>query len=40
MSLQALMALLGHVSTEMTLRYAALAAPAIRNAYEEAMGKA
>ena len=27
MSLQALMALLGHVSTEMTLRYAALAAP-------------
>jgi hypothetical protein len=32
--------LLGHVSTEMTLRYAALAAPAIRNAYEEAMGKA
>ena len=40
MSLQALMALLGHVSTEMTLRYAALAAPAIRTAYEEAMGKA
>jgi len=31
------MALLGHVSTEMTLRHAALAAPAIRNAYEEAM---
>ena len=30
MSLQALMALLGHVSTEMTLRYAALAAPAVR----------
>ena len=27
MSLQALMALLGHVTTEMTLRYAALAAP-------------
>jgi hypothetical protein len=40
MSLQALMALLGHVSTEMTLRYAALAAPAVRTAYEEAMNKA
>src|SRR5262249_53786266 len=40
MSLQALMALLGHVSAEMTLRYAALAAPAIRTAYEEAMNKA
>jgi hypothetical protein len=40
MSLQALMALLGHVSTEMTLRYAALAAPAVRMAYEEAMSKA
>jgi hypothetical protein len=40
MSLQALMALLGHVSTEMTLRYASLAAPAIRTAYEEAMNKA
>jgi hypothetical protein len=40
MSLQALMALLGHVSAEMTLRYAALAAPAIRTAYEEAMSKA
>jgi hypothetical protein len=40
MSLQALMALLGHVSTEMTLRYAALAAPAVRTAYDEAMGKA
>ena len=38
MSLQTLMALL--VSTEMTLRYAALAAPAVRTAYEEAMGKA
>jgi len=32
MSLQALMALLGHVSTEMTLRYASLASPAIRAA--------
>ena len=40
MSLQALMALLGHVTTEMTLRYATLAAPAVRTAYEEAMGKA
>jgi hypothetical protein len=41
MSLQALMALLGqHVSTEMTLRYASLAAPTIRAAYEEAMSKA
>jgi site-specific recombinase XerD len=40
MSLQALMALLGHVSTEMTLRYASLAAPTVRAAYEEAMGKA
>jgi len=38
MSLQALMAL--HVTTEMTLRYASLAAPAIRTAYEEAMSKA
>lgn len=40
MSLQALMALLGHVTTEMTLRYASLAAPTIRVAYEEAMTKA
>ena len=40
MSLQALMALLGHVSTEMTLRYASLAAPTVRIAYEEAMNKA
>jgi hypothetical protein len=40
MSLQALMALLGHVSTEMTLRYASLAAPTIRAAYEQAMDKA
>jgi len=39
MSLQALMALLGHVTTEMTLRYASLAAPTIRIAYEEAMSK-
>lgn len=40
MSLQALMALLGHVTTEMTLRYASLASPVIRAAYEEAMSKA
>jgi hypothetical protein len=39
MSLQALMALLGHVTTEMTLRYASLTAPAIRIAYEEPMSK-
>jgi integrase len=37
MSLQALMALLGHVSAEMTLRYASLASPTIRAAYEDAM---
>ena len=34
------MALLGHVSAEMTLRYASLAAPTVRAAYEEAMSKA
>jgi len=39
MSLQALMALLGHVTAEMTLRYAALASPTIRAAYDTAMGK-
>ena len=39
MSLQALMALLGHVSAEMTLRYASLASPTVRAAYEEAMSK-
>lgn len=39
MSLQALMALLGHVTAEMTLRYATLANPALRSAYDEAMGK-
>ena len=38
MSLQTLMALLGHVSTEMS-GYAGLA-PAVRTAYEEAMSKA
>ena len=40
MSLQALMALLGHVSAEMTLRYASLASPTIRAAYEDAIAKA
>ena len=39
MSLQALMALMGHVSAEMTLRYASLASPTIRAAYEQAMSK-
>ena len=39
MSLQALMALLGHVSPEMTLRYASLASPTVRAAYETAMTK-
>jgi len=40
MSLQALMALLGHVSAEMTLRYASLASPTVRTAYDQAMNKA
>jgi len=39
MSLQALMALLGHVTPQMTLRYATLASPTLRSAYDEAMGK-
>jgi integrase len=39
MSLQALMALMGHVSAEMTLRYASLASPTVRAAYETAMTK-
>ena len=39
MSLQALMALMGHVSAEMTLRYALLASPTVRAAYEAAMNK-
>lgn len=39
MSLQALMAVLGHVTPEMTLRYAALASPTLRAAYDEAIGK-
>jgi hypothetical protein len=40
MSLPALMALLGHVSAQMTLRYAALASPTVRAAYDQAMSKA
>ena len=39
MSLQALMALLGHVTPEMTLRYAALADGTVRDAYDAAMTK-
>lgn len=39
MSLQALMALMGHVSPEMTLRYASLSSPTVRAAYEAAMTK-
>jgi Phage integrase family len=39
MSLPALMALLGHVTPEMTLRYAKLASPTVRTAYQAAMDK-
>jgi len=39
MSLQALMALLGHATPEMTLRYAALADTTVRAAYDTAMSK-
>ena len=39
MSLQALMALLGHVTPEMTLRYATLANPTVRAGYDAAIGK-
>jgi site-specific recombinase XerD len=39
MSLQGLMALLGHVTPEMTLRYATLASPTLWAGYDEAMGK-
>jgi integrase len=39
LSLPALMALLGHQTPEMTLRYATLASPTLRTAYDEAMGK-
>lgn len=38
-SLPALMALMGHVTPDMTLRYARLASPVIRSSYEEAMVK-
>jgi hypothetical protein len=37
MSMQALMALLGHVTREMTLRYASLANDTVRKAYDQAM---
>ena len=39
MSLQALMALLGHVTPEMTIRYATLASPTLRAAYDDSVGK-
>lgn len=39
MSIQALMALLGHVTPEMTLRYATLASPPLRAAYDDSVGK-
>lgn len=39
MSLQALMALLGHVTPQMTLRYATLASPTLRDAYDQAMAR-
>jgi integrase len=39
MSLQALMTLLGHRSPEMTIRYARLASPTLKAAYDEAAGK-
>jgi integrase len=39
MSLPALMALLGHVTPEMTLRYARLASPTVRAAYQAAIDK-
>lgn len=39
MNLQALMALLGHVTPEMTLRYASLANTTVRSAYDAAMGR-
>jgi site-specific recombinase XerD len=39
LNLQALMALLGHVTPEMTMRYAALADGTIRDAYDAAMAK-
>ena len=38
MSLQALMALLGHVTPQMTIRYATLASPTLRTAYDQTVG--
>jgi hypothetical protein len=38
-SLRALMTLLGHVTPQMTIRYATLASPTLRTAYDEAIGK-
>ena len=40
MSIEALMAILGHVTPEMTLRYAHLASDSIRTAYDTAIAKA
>jgi len=40
MSLQAVMSLLGHVTAEMTLRYASLASTTVRAAHDQAMNKA
>ena len=39
MSMQALMTLLGHRSPEMTIRYARLASPTLKAAYDQAVGK-
>jgi integrase len=39
MSIQALMTLLGHRSPEMTIRYARLASPALKSAYDQAAGR-
>jgi integrase len=39
MSMQALMTLLGHRSPEMTIRYARLASPTLKTAYDQAAGK-
>ena len=39
MSIQALMTLLGHRSPEMTIRYARLASPALKTAYDQAAGR-
>ncbi len=39
MSIQALMTLLGHRSPEMSIRYARLASPALKTAYDQAAGR-